>query len=648
MKFFKISSITNNFSTKLKSSVDEDPVSFQLRRLLQLFWIAESMLVFSFLFTFMNVRLVESIAKISSAASLLIVYYFISKKNVFAARSLLLWILTISFSYFIWIDAGIRDPGLVAFSGILIYAATLGANKNFIGILSYTVAFILFMGYTNISGIYIHDIRKIDFTIIFDLVLLYLAIGLSVWFLIHDLKTSVEKAIQEKNKAHRSTLLVEHMVNHDLLTSLPNRILARDRFEQAFIHAKTNHGKIALISLDLDNFQTINDSLGHSIGDELIVRVAHRLSGIMRETDTLARLGGDEFLIIVDSEQDLDIVFEVAIEIMNQMTLPFRLNSIDYVTTCSLGISIAPDDDTEFDSLLKKANLALERAKTTTKNRFVFYDTKMNVDTQEQLSLLLNLRTAILENQFYLCYQPKISLHDNKLIGAEALLRWKHPKKGIISPLSFIPITETFGLIIDIGDWVLKEACMQCKAWHDLGHKDLTIAVNVSAIQFKRGNIEEIVLKALKESGLPPEYLEIEMTESILIDDSNVLMDALVRLRNLGIKFSIDDFGTGYSNLGYLKKFQVEILKIDQSFIKKIGENQQDEAIVKAIIQMASGMGLKTIAEGVEDEYTRNKLTELKCDSGQGYFWSKPIHADEMIDFMQGYVPSLPRTESIV
>jgi diguanylate cyclase (GGDEF)-like protein len=625
------------FSLESKTGLEKDPEEFQFRRLLQLFWTAELMFVVSIVFTFQNVRVIETTAKLSAAISLLLVYFFIWQRKIYIARSLLLWILTFSFSFFIWIDAGIRDPGLLAFSGILICAATLGANRLFFIILAYVIFFILFLGYVNISGLYIHEIRVLDFTIVLDTILLYTGIGLSIWYLIHELKVSMDKAIQEKNKATRSTLLVEHMVNHDLLTSLPNRILARDRFEQAYLHAKASHGKIALISLDLDNFQTINDSLGHSIGDELILRVAHRLSGIMREADTIARLGADEFLIIVDSHNDLDIVFEVAIEIMNQMTIPFRLKSIDYVTTCSLGIAIAPDDDIEFDALLKKANLALDRAKATTKNRFVFYDTKMNVDTQEQLSLLLNLRTAILENQFYLCYQPKVSLTDNRLIGAEALIRWKHPHKGVISPLSFIPITETFGLIIDIGDWVLQEACRQCKKWHEMGFEDLSIAVNVSAIQFKRGNIEEIVIKALNDSGLPPQCLEIEMTESILIDDSNVLLDALLRLRNLGIKFSIDDFGTGYSNLGYIKKFQVEQIKIDQSFIKKMSENNQDEAIVKAIIQMASGMGLRTIAEGVEDESTKQKLTELKCDYAQGFLWSKPIIAEEMIQFIQDF-----------
>ncbi|MDZ4728295.1 MAG: bifunctional diguanylate cyclase/phosphodiesterase [Leptospira sp.] len=627
----------NLFSSMPENMDIDNPENFQIRKLSQLFWIAESMLSISIITTFNYVRTIETIAKCSTFVSLMLVYYFISQKKVFFARTLLLWILTLSFSFFIWIDAGLRDPGLLAFAGILIFAATLGSNLIFIAILTYVIGFILFLGYSNISGYYVHHIRKLDYTIITDTVLLYLAIALGIWFLIHELRIIIERAIAEKKKANRSSLFLDHIVNHDILTGLPNRILAKDRFEQAYLHAKANNEKITLISLDLDNFQTINDSLGQSIGDELLLRVAHRLSGIMREADTIARLGADEFLIIIDSHKNLDIVFEVAIEIMNQMTIPFNLKSIDYVTTCSLGIAIAPDDDTDFNSLLKKADLALERAKATSKNRFVFYDMKMNVNTQKQLNLIQNLRTAIIEKQFHLCYQPKVSLNDGNLIGAEALLRWNHPKDGMVSPLDFIPIAETFGLIIEIGNWVLREACRQCKLWHDLGYTELSVAVNVSAIQFKRGNIEEIVINALSNSGLQPQYLEIEMTESILIDDSHVLMDALFRLRNLGIKFSIDDFGTGYSNLGYIKKFQVEILKIDQSFIYKMSENSQDEAIVKAIIQMASSMGIKTIAEGVEDKYTRDKLAEMKCDMAQGYFWSKPITKNEMINYIRNF-----------
>ncbi|MBK7057899.1 MAG: EAL domain-containing protein [Leptospiraceae bacterium] len=615
--------------------MEEDVRSLQIRRLLQLFWIVELMFGISILFSLEGQNLGEIIGKCVATITLPLVYFLIKRNKIELASSILLWILTFNFTYFVWIDAGLRDAGLVAFSGILIFAAVLGSKINFLLILFYTLSYIGFMGYASISGWHIHFIRPIDFSVIVDTILLFSAIGLSIWFLINDLTVLITKVINENIKVKNSNRIIEHMVNHDFLTNLPNRNLAKDNFEKAYENAKLHDEKIALVYLDLDNFYTINDSLGHIIGDELIRLFSDRLMEVIGGAGTLCRLGGDDFLIVLNSKLNLDIVSEKVIEIMDSMKKPFNLNSLEYVSTCSIGIAISPDNDNNFESLLRKANLALDHAKSAAKNRFVFYNTEMNVNTQEQLNLLLQLRTAIQNNEFYLCYQPKVSFCDNSLEGFEALLRWKHSKRGIVSPLSFIPIAESFGLIVEIGEWVLQEACKQCKIWHELGYDKLTIAVNVSAIQFKRGNIEEVILNALKVSGLKPEFLEIEMTESILIDDSNILIDTLFQLRKLGIKFSIDDFGTGYSNLGYLKKFQVEVLKIDQSFIRNMNNSLQDEALVKAILQMASSMGIKTVAEGVEENHTRIKLKDLNCDYGQGYYWSKPMLPPESIMYIK-------------
>ena len=630
--YFKFKSLFSNLALK---SLEEDVRSLQIRRLLQLFWIVELMFGISILFSLEGQNLGEIIGKCVATITLPLVYFLIKRNKIELASSILLWILTFNFTYFVWIDAGLRDAGLVAFSGILIFAAVLGSKINFLLILFYTLSYIGFMGYASISGWHIHFIRPIDFSVIVDTILLFSAIGLSIWFLINDLTVLITKVINENIKVKNSNRIIEHMVNHDFLTNLPNRNLAKDNFEKAYENAKLHDEKIALVYLDLDNFYTINDSLGHIIGDELIRLFSDRLMEVIGGAGTLCRLGGDDFLIVLNSKLNLDIVSEKVIEIMDSMKKPFNLNSLEYVSTCSIGIAISPDNDNNFESLLRKANLALDHAKSAAKNRFVFYNTEMNVNTQEQLNLLLQLRTAIQNNEFYLCYQPKVSFCDNSLEGFEALLRWKHSKRGIVSPLSFIPIAESFGLIVEIGEWVLQEACKQCKIWHELGYDKLTIAVNVSAIQFKRGNIEEVILNALKVSGLKPEFLEIEMTESILIDDSNILIDTLFQLRKLGIKFSIDDFGTGYSNLGYLKKFQVEVLKIDQSFIRNMNNSLQDEALVKAILQMASSMGIKTVAEGVEENHTRIKLKDLNCDYGQGYYWSKPMLPPESILFIK-------------
>jgi diguanylate cyclase (GGDEF)-like protein len=626
-----ISKVKNLFYLNDTENVDQDS---RARRLLQLLWLSESMLVISIIFSFSNQIYNETIAKTVVALTFLVVFPLIKSNKIDLASAAFLWISTFSFSYLIWIDAGVRDSGMVAFPGILLYAAALGMNRNFLFIFIYIIFYISLMVHANLTGWHIHEVRTLNLAYAIDIFLMYTAICAAIWILISDLKFHLSKSIAEREKVLSSNAIIDHLVNHDLLTGLPNRLLAKDRFEQAYLHAKNQGWKIGLLSIDLDNFQTLNDSLGHEMGDELIRKVADRLLGICPEGTTVCRLGGDEFLLIIEALDDKDIVFEIAIEILNQMSLPFSLDSIQYVCTCSLGISICPDDEISFDTLLKKANLALDRAKETSKNRFVFYDQKMDIDTQAQLNLLLELRSAIQQNQFELYYQPKISLTDHSVLGFEALIRWNHPYRGLISPLAFIPIAETFGLIVGIGDWVLEEACRQCKQWHDQGYDTLSIAVNVSSVQFKRGNIEDVVMRALKNSNLPPRFLEVEMTESMLIDDSTVLSEALNRLHKLGVKFSLDDFGTGYSNLGYLKKFRITVLKIDQSFIKKMSENLQDEAIVKAVIQMAAAMNMTTVAEGIEDVGTQNKLIELNCNYAQGYLWSKPLPANMILSYL--------------
>ncbi len=389
--YLKFKSLFSNLALK---SLEEDVRSLQIRRLLQLFWIVELMFGISILFSFEGQNLGEIIGKCLATLTLPSVYFLIKRNKIELASSILLWILTFSFTYFVWIDAGLRDTGLVAFSGILIFAAVLGSKINFLLILFYTLSFIGFMGYASISGWYFHFIRPINFSVVVDTILLYSAIGLSIWFLINDLTVLITKVINENIKVKNSNRIIEHMVNHDFLTNLPNRNLAKDNFEKAYENAKLHDEKIALVYLDLDNFYTINDSLGHIIGDELIRLFSDRLMEVIGGAGTLCRLGGDDFLIVLNSKLNLDIVSEKVIEIMDSMKKPFNLNSLEYVSTCSIGIAISPDNDNNFESLLRKANLALDHAKSAAKNRFVFYNTEMNVNTQEQLNLLLQLRTA--------------------------------------------------------------------------------------------------------------------------------------------------------------------------------------------------------------------------------------------------------------
>ena len=444
---------------------------------------------------------------------------------------------------------------------------------------------------------------------------------------------SILSTYEDITDRKRADEKIEFLAYHDTLTELPNRMLVQDRFHQAIAYAERSHSKVALLFLDLDNFKTINDSLGHLLGDGLIKIIAGRLVECMRDADTVSRQGGDEFLIILTSLEDADTIAPILVELMNRLSEPCVIEGHELTTSASIGISLYPDDGRDFDSLLKKADIAMYRAKDAGRNTYRFFDDQMNVETVEQLRLRSGLRRALAEDQLVLHYQPQIDIVTGNLIGAEALMRWHHPELGMIPPGRFIPIAEDSGLIIPIGEWALREACRQARAWQKAGMHSLTVAVNLSAIQFKRGDVEQSVVRALEESGLDPALLELELTESIIIQDTQTVLETVQRLKRLGVKLSIDDFGTGYSSLSYLKRFQVDKLKIDQSFVLDLANDEEDAAIVSAIIHMARSLGLTTIAEGVENEQALARLREFGCDEAQGYFFARPMPSEEFIAF---------------
>lgn len=424
---------------------------------------------------------------------------------------------------------------------------------------------------------------------------------------------------------------------HDALTGLPNRSLVHDRLRQAVGAAEQAGTKIALLVVDLDRFKTINDSLGHSIGDRLLVEVARRLKASTRDTDTVCRQGGDEFLILLPGLADADASIGHLARLTDSLVEPFCIDGVDLDTTVSVGVSVYPDDGTDLETLLKKADTAMYRAKGAGRNTYRFYNEEMNDEADEWLSLHLDLRRALDAGQFVLHYQPQIELASGRLVGAEALLRWNHPLKGLVPPGRFIPVAEESGLIVPIGDWVLRDACREAASWQRAGMRDVVVAVNLSALQFKRGDIEKSVTRALDESGLDPALLELELTESILIQDTETVLATVIRLKHMGVRLSIDDFGTGYSSLAYLKRFKVDKLKIDQSFIRDLATDFDDAAIVRAVVQMARSLGLRTIAEGVEDQGVLDHLRIFRCDEAQGYFFSRPVPA---ADFVEAYRPT--------
>ncbi len=442
--------------------------------------------------------------------------------------------------------------------------------------------------------------------------------------------------ISERKVAERK---IEFLAYHDSLTGLPNRLLLQDRFEHAMAYAARAGTRLALLFLDLDNFKNINDSLGHAIGDALLREVASRLAECVRETDTISRQGGDEFLVILPDLPDADAAAPVLAKIMDRLQEPFHADGNELSTSVSMGVAIFPEDGGDFESLLKKADMAMYRAKGAGRNAYRFFDETMNVEAVEHLTMRNGLRRALERNEFVLHYQPQIELAGGTVIGAEALIRWHHPELGLVAPGRFIPVAEESGLIVPIGAWVLQEACRQAMDWRRAGLPELAIAVNLSAVQFKRADVEQTVIDALQASGLDPAFLELELTESILIQDVDNVLAAVKRLKLLGVKLSIDDFGTGYSSLSYLKRFAIDRLKIDQSFVRDLAKDEDDAAIVRAIIQMARSLNLKTVAEGVEDIDILRRLRLLHCDEAQGYYIARPMPADAFAAYLAAHVP---------
>ncbi|MCX7109113.1 MAG: EAL domain-containing protein [Proteobacteria bacterium] len=439
---------------------------------------------------------------------------------------------------------------------------------------------------------------------------------------------SERKAAQEK---------IEFLSYHDTLTGLPNRQFAMDRVGQAIAHAHRTHSKFAVLVIGLDNFKSINDSLGHLVGDEILAAVAVRLRDSMREVDMVCRLGGDVFLVVLFDVDGSDGIIKIAENILEMMALPYKIENQEISSSVSIGIAAFPNDGNAFETLLKNADLAMYRAKDAGRNTYLFFDESINNNACEYLYLRNGLRQALERCDFVLHYQPQIDLHNGELVGAEALLRWNDPELGLIPPGRFITVAEESGLIVPIGEWALQEACRQAVSWQQAGLPKCVVAVNLSAVQFKRGALAGIVRKALDKSGLEPDCLELELTESILIRETENTLAAVRELKMIGVKLSIDDFGTGYSSLSYLKRFNVDKIKIDQSFVRDLITDAGDAAIVQAIIQIAKSLSLKTIAEGVESQGIADKLQAWRCDEAQGYYFARPMPAKEFADYLSDH-----------
>ncbi len=420
---------------------------------------------------------------------------------------------------------------------------------------------------------------------------------------------------------------IHHVAQHDVLTGLPNRSLLQDRLEQAVAYAGRTSHPIWVMLIDLDRFKFVNDSMGHKAGDVLLVTIAARLRSALRDTDTVARLSGDEFVVILTEHEDEKLSVDIVQRLMDSVARPVMLGSKEFMVTASIGVAVYPTDGAPADTLIEHADIAMYRAKKLGRNNFQFYTPAMNDEALERVRIETALRSALERNEFVLHYQPQVDLKTGKICGMEALLRWKHPELGMVAPSRFIGVAEETGLIVQIGAWVMRTACAQNRAWQDAGLGKLRVAVNLSARQFGAPNLLADINTVLADTGLAPDCLEIELTESLFMNDVTVAVDLMHSMKALGVNLSIDDFGTGYSSLSYLSRFPIDVLKIDRSFVADITRDANDAAIVSSIIALAHNLKLAVIAEGVETAEQLDYLRSRGCDEMQGYYFSKPLSA---------------------
>jgi diguanylate cyclase (GGDEF)-like protein len=432
---------------------------------------------------------------------------------------------------------------------------------------------------------------------------------------------------------------LDHLAHHDVLTDLPNRILLQDRLGQAIGLACRQGRQLAVMFMDMDRFKHINDSLGHAVGDQLLQSVAQRMVSCVRHSDTISRQGGDEFVLLLPHIEHADDAALSAQKILAALAPPHHIDQHDLHISVSIGISIYPDDGQDAETLIKSADTAMYHAKENGRSNYTFFEQSMNARAVQRQFIESGLRRALERQEFVLHYQPKINLQSGAMVGVEALIRWLHPLRGLLPPAQFVPIAEDCGLILPIGRWVLREACRQARAWQDAGLPPITIAVNTSALEFQARDFFENIRATLEVSRLQPRYLELELTESVLMRDAESTDSMLRALADFGVKLAVDDFGTGYSSLSYLRQFPINTLKIDQTFINQMTSNPDDATIVTAMIGMGKNLKQRVLAEGIESPEQYAFLLAQHCDEGQGYYFSRPVVAEEFAGLLENGLP---------
>jgi diguanylate cyclase (GGDEF)-like protein/PAS domain S-box-containing protein len=455
---------------------------------------------------------------------------------------------------------------------------------------------------------------------------------------IHDSRGAVTGSVMvfhDVSVARAMTRKMTHLAQHDSLTDLPNRVLLNDRLREAIILSRRHQRELSVLFLDLDRFKHINDSLGHVVGDRLLQSVAQRLLSCVRNSDTVGRQGGDEFVVLLWEVRRAEDAAITAAKILAALRKPHLIDEHELHITASIGIVTYPEDGTDVETLMKKADLAMYHAKQTKHDSYQFFKPEMNARAIERQSVEDTLHYALERQELVLHYQPKFNLETGEIIGAEALIRWRHPQRGLVPPAQFISIAEECGLIVPIGRWVLREACRQARAWQTAGLPPLCVAINVSAVELRTPGFVAGVRTVLKETGLEPRYLEIELTEKVLVEDSRSVAEVLKELKDIGVLLALDDFGTGYSNLSQLRRFPIDTLKIDQSFVRDLAVDEDDAGIVTAVIGMGKSLHMRVVAEGVETRQQLEILQEHGCPEGQGYYFCGPVPAEQFRQLLE-------------
>lgn len=567
---------------------------------------------------------------LAGCIALLIAGGFALKQQALVSAYILLWSMALMLSALAYASGGLRDLALLGYPGLLVYAAILGSVGLFYSLLLFVMLFCTFLTWLTLTGQLQPFIPPLGWQHLVFVAVIMLVTGFSVFLMVRDMRLLMHSLQLENAKVRINRREIERLAHHDPLTGLPNRILGEQLYHQTLSYCLQQQRQLAVLFLDLDNFKPVNDSLGHSAGDVLLRELAARLKNTLSQDQQVIRFGGDEFLFLVPCTSDITALNTLALELIAEVAKPFNIMQTNVTVSGSIGIALAPIDGNEFNVLCRKADLAMYKAKEDGRNTVRQYDDKLDQDNANKFNLQQRLRQAIRQHAFVLYYQPQIDLHTQQISSVEALLRWPQTDGSFVSPAEFIPVAEQCGLIGELGNWVLAQACLACARLRRQGFSQLKVAVNLSYVQFKNEQLELTIQHALLDANLPASALELELTESLLISDTELVQKQLNNLSKLGVTFAIDDFGTGYSNLGYLRSFNATTLKIDRSFISSLGVSSRDEPLVQAIINMAKGLGLKTVAEGIENKATAQLLTSLGCDEGQGYYWSAAVPEDKL------------------